>query len=428
MILTFSYEPYGASVRDFGAAGNGLTDDSGPIQKALDSPHPVVTVPEGTYLLAKTLRIGSGKILLAHPRAILRLGDGAGRDAGDFILTNANHDSGNDHIVVSGGIWDGNNENNTRGPDGPTDVYTGVALAFVKVNHLRLSDLTVRNPDSFSIRIGETNHFSVENITFDHQVIRRTQDGVHVGGFCEDGIIRNLRALHPLTTNDDMVALNADDDVTRAVNLGMKLGPIRNVHVEGLRAESPDAFVRILSQTQPVENIRIRDILGGSRIHAIKMDSWRFPHGSGHIRNVDIRDIRVTKAPDSVYPDLPGQDPDTSAQWARTRSGSSERALLPINLNVGNLVVERWDRPEDGETAPTLVIENGLDNHVQLALRSLEQMERLDADSTLSEGTVQPLQIPDRDVLHQADLRMSRDDKLVLPTGGFERFELNPEA
>ena len=80
------------------------------------------------------------------------------------------------------------------------------------------ADLTVLNPESFSIRLGEVRHFTVENIVFDHPVIRPNQDGVHVGGFSEHGYIRNLRAATVNTTSDDMVALNADDDVQRVLN------------------------------------------------------------------------------------------------------------------------------------------------------------------------------------------------------------------
>ena len=258
--------------------------------------------------------------------------------------------------------------------------------------------MTVRDPDFYSFRLRATKYFSVENITFDHLGLRTNQDGVNVSD-CEDGAIRNLRALHPLTVTDDMVALNS-----------MNVGPVRNVHVEGLRAERVGTFVRILSESQPAENITIRDISGGCQVNAINMNNWRFPIGCGHIRNVDIRGIRVNKVVDE-----------------RGVHSYPQYALVKINLNVRNLVIERLERPEDGEAAPTLEIENQLDNTVRLALRSREQMERLDNDSALPGSAVLQLQMPDGDVLHQADLQMSADHKLVLARGGFERLELNPE-
>ena len=100
--------PRPLSVRDTGARGDGTTDDSRAMQRALDGPEQIVAIPPGVYCLGSTLRIGSGKTILAHPEAVLRLADGAGRDVDSFLLTNADRDSGNHHIEINGGTWDGN--------------------------------------------------------------------------------------------------------------------------------------------------------------------------------------------------------------------------------------------------------------------------------------------------------------------------------
>ncbi|MBQ9718088.1 MAG: hypothetical protein IJV76_08855 [Clostridia bacterium] len=50
------------SIRDFGAAGNGLTDDSPFIQQALDAAAGngiTVYIPAGTYRIGKTLYLGN---------------------------------------------------------------------------------------------------------------------------------------------------------------------------------------------------------------------------------------------------------------------------------------------------------------------------------------------------------------------------------
>ena len=126
---------YGVSVKDFGACADGSQDDSPAIQAALDSGHDLVVIPYGVYRIGRTLRIGSRTRLEAHPRAHLILADHAGVDADTFLLTNRNHDSGNQEIRVEGGIWDGNNPGNPRGPDAPGS-YTGVLINFSNVDGL----------------------------------------------------------------------------------------------------------------------------------------------------------------------------------------------------------------------------------------------------------------------------------------------------
>ena len=50
------------SVKDFGAVGDGLTDDTTAIQQALDA-HDTVFVPDGTYLITTTITLGTDQAL-----------------------------------------------------------------------------------------------------------------------------------------------------------------------------------------------------------------------------------------------------------------------------------------------------------------------------------------------------------------------------
>ncbi|MBT3274263.1 MAG: hypothetical protein HN368_13990 [Spirochaetales bacterium] len=375
------------SVLDTGAAGNGRVDDSSAIQRALIDSTPTVSIPPGVYLINRTLRIGTGKTILAAPDAIMRFGDGAGRNSNDFLLTNTDYESGNTNIEVRGGIWDGNNASNSRGEDGQANAYTGVALNFIHVCNLRIADLTVRNPDSFSIRLGQVSQFRIENIVFDHPITRPNQDGVHVGGFCEDGTILHLSASSPNTTNDDMVAFNADDDVKRAINLGMKRGFIRNMKVERLAGESVYTFVRLLSETQRLENITISDISGGCRCYAINLNCWKFLPGSGDIRNVDISNINVKKAGDAAaFP------------------------LVDIHLGVQNLTIEDFRRPlSDGSPSPTLLVENGWENSVELTGFSKGALERKSGKVLLGSGGIGRFHIDNNHLSFYSAMRFLQD-------------------
>ncbi|MFP3905170.1 MAG: glycosyl hydrolase family 28-related protein, partial [Armatimonadota bacterium] len=277
--------PMQRDVKQYGAVGDGVCDDTAAIQRALDGGEGTVVIPPGRYTITSALSVSSGTTIRADEDALIRLADGAGVHAGVFLVTNDDHGGGNEDITVEGGVWDGNCANNPRGEDGDMDGYTGTAINFVNVSGLTLRNLTVRNPEGFSIRLGEVQDFRVEDIRFDNTIIRPNQDGVHVGGFSHRGVIRKLRALTPKTTNDDMVALNADDDVERVLNLGMKRGPITDIEVEGLYGDDVYTFVRLLSVDALIEEITISEVHGGCRYHAVNMGNWRFPAGVGNIRS-----------------------------------------------------------------------------------------------------------------------------------------------
>ena len=339
--------PKTVSVVDYGAMGDGQQDDAAAIQKALDSGAEVVTIPSGVYRIGYTLRIGSGVTLKADPQAVIRLADGVGNHVSVFLLANRNPGNGNNHITIEGGVWDGNNEHNSRGKDGDLFAYTGTAINFINVRHLVLRNLTVRNPDAFSIRLGEVEDFLVEDILLDHSVVRPNQDGIHVGGFSQRGIIRRIKAVKPGTPNDDMVALNADDDVERVLNLGMRRGPIRDILVEDIQADGAYTFVRLLSKESVIENITVRRVKGSCRFYAVNMTNWRFPVGSGDIRNVRLEQFNITKM--------------DYKEWAPS--------LINIKLKVRDLYIRDFQRGDNPETAhaTTLSLNNGQENTIQSA-------------------------------------------------------------
>ncbi|NLO74069.1 MAG: hypothetical protein GX100_08210, partial [candidate division WS1 bacterium] len=318
--------------------------------------------------------------------------------AGGFLLTNRDHASGNRNLTVEGGVWDGNNPGNPRGPDGPQDSYTGVALNFVNVRGLNLRGLTVRDPESFFIRLGETREFAIEDIVLEAPHVRPNQDGIHVGGGCEDGRIHRIAARGINCPNDDMVALNANDDVTRAINLGMREGPIRRVSVSDLTAEDAYTFVRLLSQDAPLEDVQIRGIRGGCRYHVLNLNRWRFPSGKGRMARVRIADVEVSK-----------------------QASTYQEALVHITLNVQDLEIRDFRRPEDSHPeTPTLEIANGSSARVELEGLEPEQLDALVAASEnlpLAQGW---RKAPGRGI----KVTLQPDSRLRLPRGGFQRLRI----
>ena len=116
------------SILDFGAKGDGQSDDCPAFQKALDSGERYLYVPVGKYVIRGTLVIHSDTSLRLHPEAVLFWADGSGTDAFSHLITN---EKNADNITIDGGIWDGNAEGNPRIPALEDEVtYLGVAIEF----------------------------------------------------------------------------------------------------------------------------------------------------------------------------------------------------------------------------------------------------------------------------------------------------------
>ncbi|MGN0843873.1 MAG: glycosyl hydrolase family 28-related protein, partial [Kiritimatiellia bacterium] len=289
-----------ANVLKFGAIGDGLADDSPAIQKALDSGARRVKIPSGKYRIVTTLRVNSHTEILADKDAVLFLCGNTPKKRGDFLLTNANHQEGNEKIRIRGGIWDGNNQGpcNTKTENlFDPNAWSGSVLNFYKVDGLTLRDITVANSVTYNIRLCRINHFDFRDIRFQSDRIAFNQDGLHFGGYCRNGRVRNVAAISKGQTNDDLIALNADDSLVRLENLDLECGPIENISFENISAEDCHTGVRFLSVDSPIRHIRIRNFQAGCRCYAINADGARYcrtplfsdidrPEGVGCIEDV----------------------------------------------------------------------------------------------------------------------------------------------
>lgn len=288
------------------ATANG--DAAAAIQEALDAGRPVV-ITAGTYRIERTILLPSGARIEALDGAVIRLADGACRERDDYLLKNANPAEGDADIEVSGGVWDGNNRGNPR-PDGLfADGYTGTMFHFENVDGLRVANLVMQNAEAYHLRATAVRNFTIESIAFASECVRHNNDGIHLGGECSDGVIRDIVGLHAGVTADDLVALNADDALDRNEVRGMRSGPIRRLRIEHLRAEGCHCFVRLLSVYSPIEDVEICDVEGTCTGSAINCDAARgcrvpvfdeadppFANGVGLLKNVTVRRIRVAKS------------------------------------------------------------------------------------------------------------------------------------
>ena len=404
------------SVKDFGAVGNGRADDAAAFQQALDAGCDTVTVPVGKYKIGKTLYIGSNTKLIVHPEAVIRLADNTSKKRGDFLITNKSHDGGHDeNIMIKGGMWDGNNLTN-RKPDVLYDdtACSGAIMSFKHVSNLTLSTFTLKDAGGYNTRFCHVDNFLIENITFLATEPAPNNDGLHFNGFIDNGVIRNLRAHTPRTTSDDMIALNADDIVTRCEALDMECGYIRNLVIDGLYAEQCASFVRMLSIDSDITNIKISNVYGGFTGMAINMDaarycmtpiidpeSERFTKGVGCIENVTVDHMHVHSA--ALEPYFP---------------------YMTLESNMKNFKIRdfvREDHLEGTHEFKTIVVRNI--SPANIKFEGLTEAQATEFSG--GKGKMNPTVNEYGENTVSLDIDTEYYDERVISKGGFESLEIN---
>ena len=302
------------SVLEFGAFGDGIHDDFGAFQAALDSGATDVIIPQGIYMISGTLKVGSNTNIIADRGAKIVMKSLSRRARNEFLLTNSDTEKGNTNIKIVGGIWDGNN---TAAENAKPDLfdkngYSGAMLNFVNVDSLELSDMVLSNSVTFYVRLCKVHNFKIENIDFTSDFFGANQDGLHFGGDVRHGTVKNIRALTYGQTNDDMIALNADDCIERVENLDLCRDTIEDIVFENIFTENCHTIIRMLSVNAEIKNLKFKNVYGGFRCNAINADAARYcktplfseseyPLGVGKISNVHFENFTcypVTSLPE----------------------------------------------------------------------------------------------------------------------------------
>ena len=275
-----------------------LLDRTDEIQALLDRCGIVTIEHPGTYLISRTLIIHSNTRLICAPgvhflaaplsRCALieneHFGDPSGRDA---------------NIEILGGIWDGNCDE--MGLDGDYEakhrlddpyspkLFKGKLIRFAHLDRITLEKLTVRNPVSYGIQIGDVRGFVTRDIFFDYNWHFGTTDGVHINGPACDGVIENLYG----TTNDDLVSLTTYDEAHAEVSIG----EIENVYIHNLSGRNAYSGVRLLSgENCYLRNVRIDGLYGTYRHHAVIISNHNQRPGTVWFDNLVLENIAASKS------------------------------------------------------------------------------------------------------------------------------------
>ena len=413
-------------------SGDGIHDDTAAIQELLDSRNSCVFLPppKVCYLISRTLKIHSFQELKLDRWTTVKL---AARSNCPMI-TNDDHQGGNRAIALTGGIWDGNNREQSPNPqmmvDAPElpppienrekkgncpsgadvnrlaipadypadpvagkplswkqanqlpyhpDRYYGVLSRFVNVDGFSMQAMTFRNPVSYATQFGSLRNFTITHIVFDFNEGNpspNNMDGLHFDGFCRNGYIADLKG----ACYDDLLAFNAEDGTCDSPGFG----PIENIVVDGIFADRCHSAARLLSCGSEIRNITIRNVYGSFYRYAVGMTHF-FPErpARGRFDGIVLENLHISKA--LPLPSDWNRCPDWGLIWGE---GSGR---------VGTLKVTGLHRVEETTGTPCFEFEAPFEID-SLTIEDCSVENRLEQELELlhNDGTIHELRLGGR--------------------------------
>ena len=167
---------YAINVKDYGAVGDGVTDDTEAIQSALDhiqsNSGGTLFFPDGVYKVHNTLEVFQGtKMLLSH-RAVIERGSAYspmflnGRRDDQYTLYN-----GQGNILIEGGTIDGGGNINSRASE----------IMFAHARNITIKEINfINNYDSHSIEINSIYGVKIVNCTFSQYSGERLTEAIQI--------------------------------------------------------------------------------------------------------------------------------------------------------------------------------------------------------------------------------------------------------
>ena len=191
------------NVTDYGAVGDGITDNTKAFEAALGKGNRMVYIPEGIYITkgiklpSYTCFIGEGK-----EKTILKLANTSPKKA--ILLTNANHILGNHHILVQGMTLDWNIERLPKDALSSAGNNRSSCLTYAHVTYGWVKDVTARNAGlhGFDVSAAYYTYFG-DGTRSRCQSTYIWLDHLNGYGFGDDGVTTH-HSRHILITNSHM--------------------------------------------------------------------------------------------------------------------------------------------------------------------------------------------------------------------------------
>lgn len=359
----------------------GGTDDTAALQRALD----IAKTEGGVRLVMDGAALITG--LTVHANTTLEcLSDACGffqaDNSNQAMIVNGNPSKGerlDRNIKLLGGTYNQNCLHQSHHVP-PEKAYIDgdclvVGISFFGIENLMIRDLIIRNHRTFGFLITNWEKVVMENIRFElpDYIRAGNQDGIHMQGPGRFLTIRNVQG----KTSDDMIALNADEEVTGETRNWMHplatTGPMTDILVDTIMSDNASQVVRILSRESLIDRLTIRNVTGTYRSFGFYIHAWDYrkkgyqsDYGSILIENVDLRQTD----PDYTYTkrflfrisgrhkcmtlkDIYYRDPsdDRYVVWLEGISDMKGMGYVPAQME--SLVIDGLHIQDEGDTPQT---------------------------------------------------------------------------
>lgn len=326
-----------ATVQSYGGTPGGTVDATAAIQSALNSGLPVLI---DDVFLTTGNEVPSGCYILFAGKGQLKLANGANRP----VLQNANWNKSSwgasaygidKDITIEGLNIDGNQANQvhhlTTGP------YAGEYVSGVRffgVKNLVIKRTTINYARTFGLWL-----CAIDGLIFDGAYFNQymggtpdNQDGLHINGPARNLFIRNLYGY----TNDDLLALNADDG---ALGANVTAGAITDVVVDGVAGIGALNGIRLLSATSRIDRVQISNVTGSYRDPAINLSAYGL--GSGNFGAVSIDGV------------------DAACSNAYNGAGSDYYGVVVLDDAIGTVSITNIKRSNAADNRPLIDVRPG---------------------------------------------------------------------
>jgi hypothetical protein len=211
-------------------------------------------------------------------------------------------------------------------------------------------------------------------------------DGIHLDGDCRFGKISNMRG----ATNDDLIALNADDNEIESPCFG----PIEDISIDGIYAKDCHSAIRFLSSGSPVRRISVSNVFGSYYQYAFGFTKFfhRRPD-AGDFDAISFRNIHCAKAPAHIAQErfrlIRLAFASKNIHWEEDACPVWPLIWCERGTRIGTLAITDSSRLEENVSTPWIQVDAGAEVGVLIVQNaSVETSLGEPVDFLLNEGFI----------------------------------------